>query len=88
MVNPLVKKYLKNNLRVLAMIYKLSKRNGFTYYSEIETYLNRGRNQVSFILAKLEVDKLIRRERDKRPQKIILTNTGEELLKTILNELN
>ena len=88
MVSSLVKKYLNNNLRVLAKIQKLSKKNnGYAYYHEIEAYLNRGRNQISSILKKLEIDDLIRREKEKRPQKIFLTSSGEELLKTILTEL-
>jgi Mn-dependent DtxR family transcriptional regulator len=84
----LVKKYLNNNLRVLAQIDKLSWKNNSVYYSDIESYLNRGRNQVSAILTKLENDKLIKREKKRRPQKIILTDSGKQLLKTIRNELS
>lgn len=55
----LVKKYFNNNLKALAKIIKLSEQNKFTYYYEIERYLNRERNQVSTILSKLEKDNLI-----------------------------
>ena len=67
MLNLLMKKYLNNNLKTLAKIHKLTKEKGFAYYSEIEAYLNRGRNQISTILAKLETDNLIHREKDRRP---------------------
>ena len=89
MISSLVKKYLNNNLKVLVKIQKLSKKNnGYAYYHEIEAYLNRGRNQVSAILTKLENDRTIRREKERRPQKIILTDSGEQLLKTIRTELS
>lgn len=88
MVNSLVKKYLNNNLRVLAKIHKLSKKNSTVFYSEIEGFLNRGRNQVSSILKKLELDELIKRNKKIRPQQIKLTSTGIELIKSILHELS
>jgi len=84
MLNLLLKKYLNYNLRTLLKIHRLGKKQGFIYYSEIEEYLNRGRNQVSTILSKLEADNLISREKDHHPQKIKLTNTGKELIKMIL----
>lgn len=87
MINLLLKKYLNNNLKTLAKIHKLSKEKGYAYYSEIEEYLNRGRNQVSTILSKLENDNLISREKNHRPQKIFLTHKGEKLIQTILDEL-
>ena len=88
MVNILLKKYLNNNLKTLAKIRKLSKEKGYAYYSEIEEYLNRGRNQVSTILFKLEKDNIIRREKYHRPQKIFLTSIGKKLIQTILDKLD
>ena len=88
MVNLLLKEYLNNNFKTLAKIHKLSKEKGYAYYSEIEEYLDRGRNQVSTILSTLEKDDTIRREKDHRHQKIFLTPTGEKLIHTVLNELN
>jgi len=87
MVNLLLKKYLNNNLKTLAKIHKLSKEKGYAYYSEIEDYLNRGRNQVSTILSKLETDDLIRREKENRPQRIFITSRGRNLIQAIANEL-
>jgi Mn-dependent DtxR family transcriptional regulator len=84
----LVKKYLNNNLRVLAQIDKLSRKNNSVFYSDIETYLNRGRNQVTSILTKLENDNLIKREKEKRPQKINLTSSGKQLLVNIRAEIS
>lgn len=87
MINSLIKKFINNNLKALVKIQKLCEKNGFTYYSEVEAYLNRGRNQVSSILGKLEADNLIQRDKKNRPQKIYITKTGEKLLKHILTEL-
>ncbi len=84
----LVKKYLNNNVRVLNRIYKLSKGNETVYYSDIESYLKRGKNQVSLILSKLESDGLISRNKVNRPQKIILTSMGEKVMEAILNILS
>lgn len=83
----LLRKYFNNGLRTLIQVKNLNERKGVAYYSEIETCLNRGRNQVSTILSKLEFDNLIRREKNIRPQKIFLTPLGEELLLIILKEL-
>ena len=79
----LVKKYLNNNVRVLSKIYKLSKGKETVYYSDIESYLNRGKNQISLILSKLESDNLISRNKENRPQKIVLTSMGENLMEAI-----
>lgn len=86
-INFLVKKYINNNLKTLAKIYNLIKERGFAYYSEIEKYLNRGRNQVSSILLKLDTDNLIIREKDHRPQKIYLTPLGKQLMEYIIQIL-
>lgn len=83
----LVKKYLNNNLRTLVRIQKVSQKKGFAYYHEIEQYLNRGRNQISTILKKLENDLLITRVKDHRPQKIDLTLLGKQVIEAILKEL-
>ena len=88
MVNLLLKEYLNNNFKTLAKIHKLSKEKGYAYYSEIEEYLNRGRNQISTILLKLEEDNLIRREKNHRPQKIYLTLAGKELIQVVLSILH
>ncbi len=80
----LVKKYLNNKVRVLNKIYKLSKGNETVYYSDIESYLNRGKNQISLILSKLESYNLISRNKENRPQKIVLTSMGKKLMETIL----
>lgn len=80
----ILRKYYNNGLK--ALVY-LNRQKGVAYYSDIESFLNRGRNQVSTILSKLENDNLIRREKKQRPQKIFLTPTGEELLQTMLKEL-
>ncbi|MHA2036856.1 MAG: winged helix DNA-binding protein, partial [Promethearchaeota archaeon] len=79
---------LNSNLKVLAQIDKLITKNNSAYYSDIESYLNRGRNQISAILTKLENDDLIQRIKEKRPQRIMLTESGRELLKTIRKELS
>ena len=84
----LVKKYLNNNLRVLSRIYKLSKGDETVFYSDIESYLNRGKNQISLILSKLESDDLISRNKENRPQKIVLTSMGKKLMEAILNILS
>jgi len=89
MINSLVRKFINNNLRVLVKIRELcDEKKGFAYYSEIENYLNRGRNQISSILGKLERDNLIKREKKVRPQKIYISNTGAKLLKTIVDKLS
>ena len=87
MDNYLLKKYFNNNLRVLAKIQKLSEQNGHALFQEIEVYLNRSKNHISNVLSKLENDNIIRREKKKRPQKIYLTEIGQELLNVILNKL-
>ena len=76
----LIKKYLNNNLRVLAKIQKLIRKNNSVYYSDIEFYLNRGRNQVSAILAKLEGDNLIKREKKKDPKRFCSLNQENNCL--------
>lgn len=86
-INFLVKKYINNNLKVLAKIYKLFQGKGFAFYQEIEEYLNRGRNQVSSILLKLDTDNLIIREKNHRPQKICLTPLGKQLMERIIHIL-
>lgn len=83
-INFLMKKYLTNNLKTLAKIYNLTQVKEFVYYHEIEEYLNRGRNQVSTLLSKLEDDKLIMREKNHRPQKIYLTSLGKQLVESII----
>jgi len=89
MINSLIKKFINNNLKVLVKIRELcDEKKGFAYYSEIENYLNRGRNQISSILGKLEHDNLITREKIVRPQKISISSTGEKLLKTIVDKLS
>lgn len=88
MINSLVKKYINNNLRVLAKIHKMSKQGKETYFSDIESYLNRERNQISNVLTKLEKEDLITREKKKRPQRLIITENGKQLLKAILGELS
>ena len=85
MIDLLLKKYLNNNLKTLAKIHNLSKEKGYAYYSEIEEYLNRGRNQISTIFSKLEKDNVIQREKDHRPQKIILTSIGKKLIQKIID---
>jgi len=77
MTNLIFKKYFNNNLQVLAKVYQLNKEKGFAYYSDIEDFLNRGSNQISAILGKLERDNLIKRERKVRPQKIFIQCAGE-----------
>ena len=88
MINSLVKKYINNNLRVLAKIDKMSKQGKEIYFSDIESYLNRERNQISNVLKRLENEDLIRREKKKRFQRLIITENGKQLLKTILDELS
>lgn len=83
----ILRKYFNNGLRTLIRIQYLSKQKGSAYYPEVEQHLNRGRNQVSTILSKLEKDNLVWRKKHKRPQKIFLTPAGEELLQIILKEL-
>ena len=87
MNNSLFKKYWNNNLRVLAKIQKLSKQNGHALFQEIEVYLNRSKNHISNVLSKLENDNIIRREKNKRPQRIYLTEIGQKLLSEILDEI-
>jgi len=88
MANSLVKKYISNNLRVLAKIHKMNKLGEKTYFSDIESYLNREKNQVSNVLGKLEKEDLIKREKKMRPQRLIITESGKLLLKAILDELS
>ncbi len=80
--NSILKKYLNNNLRTLNKINKLCQEKEYAYYHEIEEFLNRGRNQVTTILNKLEADSLITRD-NHRPQKIFMTSTGKQLLEKI-----
>lgn len=80
--NLILKKYFNNNLKTLTKINKLCQKNEFAYYYEIEAFLNRGRNQVTIILNKLEGDLLITRD-NHRPQKIFITSTGIKLLEKI-----
>jgi Mn-dependent DtxR family transcriptional regulator len=82
-LNFILKKYFNNNLKVLTKISKLTQEQNFAYYHQIEKFLNRGRNQISNILAILEKDNLIERDKSHRPQKIFLTRTGRELLERI-----
>ena len=83
----MVKKYLPVKLRILLKLHSLSKKKGFTFYNEIESYLNRSKTQVSSTLRILEDDKLIIREKSHRPQKISLSQEGKILVKKILQEL-
>ncbi len=76
-----------NNLRTLVKIQKLSHDKGFAHYHEIEHYLNRGRNQISTILKKLENDLLITGDKNHRPQRIFLTLLGKQVIEAILKEL-
>ncbi len=79
----IVKKYCNNNLKTLAKISSLTHEHGFAYYRQIEEFLNRGKNQISNILAILEHDNLITRDKSHRPQKIFLTSTGKEVMEKI-----
>ena len=80
--NRILKKYFNNNLKTLTKINKLCQEKEFAYYHEIEAFLNRGKNQITTILNKLERDFLITRDKH-RPQKIFITSTGKELLDKI-----
>ncbi|KKK53427.1 hypothetical protein LCGC14_3094890 [marine sediment metagenome] len=87
-IRQLFKKYLNHNIVALHQIYKSCSEKREIFFSEIEKTLNRSKNQVSAVLLKLENDNLITREKDHRPQKIKITTSGDNLIKTILDFLH